>query len=85
LGAIPKNTPIVTLAPQEANAAAAYSNAQGNPSPAAGPSEMNKPLTATKGTKRARQSPSSSSQRQVAAYSKVASIPKNFLIHVYRT
>jgi hypothetical protein len=85
LGAIPKKTPIVTLAPQEANAAATYDNAQGNPSPAAGPSKMKKPLTAAKGTKRANQSPSSSFQRQVAAYSKVASVPKNFLIPVYRT
>jgi hypothetical protein len=85
LGAIPEKTRIVTPAPQEANAAAAYDNTQGNPSPAAGPSNLNKPLTAAKGTKRAHQSPSSSSQRQVAAYSKVASVPKNFLIHVYRT
>jgi hypothetical protein len=38
-------------APQEANASAAYNNAKGNPSPAAGPSETNKPSTAAKGTK----------------------------------
>jgi hypothetical protein len=84
LGAIPKKTqpPLppqeanVAPAPQEANKAAAYYNAQGNPSPAAGPSETNKPSTAAKGTKRAHQSPSSSSQRQAAAYSKVASVPK---------